>query len=294
MAGHVGLATPPLILGHEIAGEIVAVGPGVTRVRAGYRVTVDQVIGCGECFFCRRGSVQYCETGYELGITRDGGCQEFLLVPETNVYELPDSISFEEGAILDMEVWAALAKCGIRTGDSVLVLGHGPAGMVACQIARAMGARRIMLAGRSQARMQKAEALGLADRYFAAQDDLVEIVKSETSGHGADVVFECAGSPETAAAALDAAIPGGKVVFYGLQKNAIDHFALNRIVLKDLVVFGALSDRRGWEQVISLVKNGDLRLAPLITHRFSLDCAPAAYELVRSKADGVVKAVLMH
>ena len=292
ISGDFELAKPPLVLGHEIAGEIVAVGSGVARVRAGDRVTVDQVIGCGECFYCRRGSAQYCETGYELGITRDGGCQEFLLVPESNVYGLPDSISFEEGAILDMEVWAALSKCGIQAGDAVLVLGHGPAGMVACQIARAMGARRIVLAGRSQARMQKAEALGLADRYVSARDDLLEILKNETGGHGADVVFECAGSPETAAAALDAAIPGGKVVFYGVQKAAVDHFALNRVVLKDLVVFGALSDRRGWEQVIALVKSGSLRLAPLITHRFPLDCAPAAYELVRGKAEGVVKAVL--
>ena len=154
ISGQYGLAKPPLVLGHEIAGEIEAVGAGVTRVQPGDRVTVDQVVGCGACFFCRRGSVQFCETGFELGITRDGGCQDFVLAPMQNVHTLPDTISYEEGAILDMEVWAALDKCGIRPGDSVLVLGHGPAGMVACQIARAMGCGSVILAGRSETRLQ--------------------------------------------------------------------------------------------------------------------------------------------
>jgi threonine dehydrogenase-like Zn-dependent dehydrogenase len=81
-------------------------------------------------------------------------------------------------------------------------------------------------------------------------------------------------------------------VFYGVQAAPLERFDINRLVLKDLVVFGALSDRRGWEQVIALVETGKLRLAPLITHRFPLDCAPQAYELVRNKAGGVVKAVL--
>ena len=293
ISGNYGLAKPPLVLGHEMAGVIAAAGSGVTRVQAGDRVTVDQVVGCGECFFCRRGSVQFCETGFELGITRDGGCQDFVVTPERNVYRIPDSISFEEAAILDMEVWAALDKCSIQPGDSVLVLGHGPAGMVACQIAKAMGAGKVILAGRSEARLTKAATLGLADIYVRVQQqDLLEAVKSVTGGRGADVVFECAGAAETAAAAIEAAICGGRVVFYGVQAAPLERFDINRLVLKDLVVFGALSDRRGWEQVIALVVTGKLRLAPLITHRFPLDCAPQAYELVRNKAGGVVKAVL--
>lgn len=293
ISGKYDLAKPPLVLGHEIAGEIEAIGAGVTNVHPGERVTVDQVVGCGQCFFCRRGSVQFCETGFELGITRDGGCQDFVLAPMQNVYHLPDSISFEAGAILDMEVWAALYKCGIRPGDAVLILGHGPAGMVACQIARAMGAGRVIIAGRSEARLQMAERLGIADRYLPAlQQDLLETVRGDTGGRGADVVFECAGTHQSVAAAIEGVIAGGKVVFYGVQTAALEQFDLNRIVLKDLTVFGALSERRGWEQVIRLVDTGELRLEALITHRFPLDSAPAAYELVRRKADGVVKAVL--
>ncbi len=293
ISGKYALAQPPLVLGHEMAGEIAGVGPGVSRVAAGDRVTIDQVVGCGTCFFCRGGSVQFCETGFELGITRDGGCQDYVVTPERNVYRIPESISYEEAAVLDMEVWGALAKCGIQKGDAVLVLGHGPAGLVAAQVARVMGAGKVMLAGRSEARLKKAESLGLADVYIRVrQQNLLETVRDATQGRGADVVFEGAGSPETVVAAVEAVIPGGKIVFYGVQTGPLSQFDINRVVVKDLAVFGALSDRRGWEDVIACVESGRLRLAPLITHRFPLECAPQAYDLVRSKADGVVKAVL--
>ena len=292
--GDFPLAQPPRVLGHEVAGVITGTGPNVKRVKAGDRVTIDQVVGCGHCFFCRRGSRQFCTAGYELGMTRDGGCQEFLVVPEENVYPIPDCISDEEAAILDMEVWGALHKCQVRKGDTVLVLGHGPAGMVACQIARAMGAGKMILGGRSAARMARAKALELADRYVStSEEDLSAAVLQETGGNGADVTFECGGTPATVAAALAATTPGGRLVVYGVQKAPLERFDLNQIVVRDLVIYGALSDRFGWEQVIELVRSGKLRLKPLITHRFPLAAAPAAYDLVRKKSDGVVKAVIV-
>jgi threonine dehydrogenase-like Zn-dependent dehydrogenase len=281
-------------LGHEIAGEVAAVGDAAVRVRPGDRVTIDQVVGCGTCFFCRRGSHQFCRRGFELGITRDGGCQDYVVLPEQNVYPIPDCVSFEAAAVLDMEVWAALRKCGVHPGEAVLVIGHGPAGLVACQLLRAMGAGKVILCGRSAARLARAEALGLADIYVSsAEDDLLEAVRRETDGNGASLVFECAGARQSVINALAAAVPGGRVVLYGVQPDLLDRFDLNAIVLRDLVVYGALSDRRGWEEVIELARTGLLKLDPLITHRFPLECAPAAYELVRDKADGVVKAVLL-
>ena len=291
--GGLGIGRPPLILGHEIAGEVVETGAAVDQIRPGDRVTVDQVIGCGSCPFCRRGSVQFCPDGYELGITRDGGCQDYIIVPDRNVYRVPESISLEEAAILDMEVWGAVRKAGIRAGDAVLVVGHGPAGMVACQLARAMGAGKVVLVGRSEARINSARKLQLADCYLSSvADDVAAAVARETGGTGADLVFECGGSAETVDLALAAVAPGGRVVFYGVQTRPLEQFDLNRIVLKDLAVFGALSDRAGWREVIDLVASGRLRLAPLITHRFPLEKAPEAYKLVRERAEGVIKAVL--
>ena len=293
LSGSFPLAHPPLVLGHEIAGEIIDVGEEVSRVRPGDRVTVDQVVGCGECYFCRRGSRQFCPQGYELGMTRDGGCQDLLMLPEENAYPIAESITFEEAAILDMEVWGALAKCGVRPDDTALVVGHGPAGLVACQILRALGARKVILCGRSLARLERAGALGVADRIVSSGDGFLDVVKAETDGLGVDIAFECSGTPSGVESAIAAAKPGGRVVVYGVQAGPLDGFDLNQILLKDLVVYGTLSDRRGWEEVIDLVSRGELALGPLITHRFPLHRAQEAYQLVRSRAEGVIKAVLM-
>jgi 2-desacetyl-2-hydroxyethyl bacteriochlorophyllide A dehydrogenase len=292
--GRLPLARPPRVLGHEIAGVVEAVGSGVEKIRVGDRVTVDQVIGCGKCIFCLRGSRQFCRNGFELGITADGGCQTFLVVPQENAFVIPSTISDEVAAILDMEVWAALSKCGIKSGESVLVLGDGPAGMVACQVARVLGAELVMLAGPSGARMRKAQDLSLADRYiFTDQEDVVASVHRAAEGIGATVAVECSGAPEALQNALAAVMPGGRVVLYGLQAAPVQSFDLDTIVLRDLVVFGALSDRNGWERVIELVSNGDLQLDAIITHRFSFKDGPYAYDFVRQRADGLVKAVIL-
>jgi threonine dehydrogenase-like Zn-dependent dehydrogenase len=294
LSGEFPLARPPLVLGHEIAGEIDAVGEGVERVRPGDRVTVDQVIGCGACFFCRRGSRQFCENGYEMGITADGGSQDFIELPESNVYPIPDTISFEEAAILDMEVYGALKKGGVGPGDVVAVFGHGPAGLVACQEARALGAARVILCGRSRARLQGARTIGVADRYLSAEEsNVVEAIRAETGGRGADVAVECAGSPRSIADAIQATVAGGRVVLYGIQNRPVPNFDLDAVVLKDLTIYGSIADRVGWEEVIDLAHTGRLRLGPLITHRFPLEAAPAAYDLVRRRAEGVIKAVLV-
>lgn len=291
--GRLRVAQPPLVLGHEIAGVVEAVGGDVSQLKPGDRVTVDQVIGCGHCFFCQKGSRQFCKSGFEMGITGDGGCRSFLIVPQANAFVVPPTISDEVAAVLDMEVWAAISKCGVVPGDTVLVLGPGPAGLVACQVARLLGAGSVILAGPRGSRMAKAQTLGLADCYiFSDSEDVVARVVNETGGFGANVAIECSGAEQALLNALNAVMPSGRIVLYGLQSAPLSPFDTNTIVLRDLVVFGALSDRLGWEQIIELVSTGKLLLAPLITHRFSFREAPAAYEYVRQRPDGLVKAVI--
>jgi 2-desacetyl-2-hydroxyethyl bacteriochlorophyllide A dehydrogenase len=284
---------PPLVLGHEFAGEVLETGPGVTRVKSGDRVTVDSVVGCGKCVFCLRGSRQFCRNGYEFGISRDGACQDLLVVPEENVYPVSDRISFEEAAILDMEVYAALCRCSLRSGAAALVVGDGPAGLIACQILRVMGAGRVILCGTSPARLSKAKSLVLADAFVdATSDDLAEVVERETDGMGVEFAGDFVGTAQSAGAAFRSLVPGGTALLYGVHEAPLDQFDLNQIVLRDLKVFGALSDRVGWERVIQLVESGQLRLKPLITHSFPLERGAEAFALVRHRADGVVKAVI--
>ena len=285
---------PPLVLGHEISGEVCAIGENVSRVKVGDRVTIDSVVGCGICYFCRKGSRQFCRKGFEFGINHDGGCQDFLVVPEENAYPISDDISFEEGAILDMEVYSALRRCGVGNGDIALVVGDGPAGLIACQILRYMGASKVILSGRSASRMAKARQLGLADRIVDSRsEDVRQAVHEETHDIGANISVDCAGTSGSARDALSSVTAGGTVLLYGVYPHALEKFDLNQIVLRDLRVFGALSDRQGWESVIQLVENGQLQLNSLITHRFPLEQAEIAFESVKNTKDGLVKAVFV-
>ncbi len=294
MNGRFPWVRPPRVLGHEIAADVIGVGPGVKRVQVGQRVTVDSVVGCGECFFCRRGSAQFCVSGYELGLTADGGCQDYLLVPERNVYPIGPSVSYEEAAILDMEIWGAIRKAGIRHSDRVLVIGHGPAGLLACQVAHLMGAEEVILCGRSPDRLTAAKRLGVADRYVSVdEEELTAVCTRETDGRGVDLAIDCAGTERSTTDALRVVTPGGRVLLYGVYEQPLRDTDLNRVVLKDLTVYGALSDRVGWEEVITSVESGALDLKSLITHKFQIEDAPAAYDLAERKADGIIKTVLL-
>lgn len=291
--GTVATAKPPMVLGHEFAGEIVAVGTNVGNVGEGDRVTVDSVVGCGHCPFCLRGAAQFCPDGFEFGISADGGSQDYLIVPKRNVYRVPDAITFEEAAILDTEIYNAVRKCGIRRGDRVLVLGAGPIGLITCQVVRIQGAGHVALGDVLPYRLESAETLGMADSYLPMKQDGIEQPDGKADFEPYDVVIDCAGGSGSVRYALHAVGLGGRVLLYAVHEKPANKLDLNQIVLKDLVVFGAQSDRDGWEEVIDLVQSGRLNLKSLITHRFPLEKGSEAFDLVRRRKDGVIKAILL-
>jgi len=287
MNGNVAGANPPMILGHEMAGQVAEVGSEVQLTKPGDRVTIDSVLGCGQCNHCLAGRTQFCASGSEYGISRDGGCQDYLTVPERNIHRVPESMSYEEAAVLDVEVWSALKKSRVHNGDNVLILGAGPIGLIACQMARVLGAGQVVLCDVLQTRLATAKSLHVADEYFGSP-------LSEPSENAAyDLVVDCAGTAGSTLAALSAAPMGGRVLLFGVHEYPIKEFDINLIVLKDLVVFGAMSDRIGWEDVIELVNSGSLNLKNLITHRFALEVGALGYDAMRRREEGLVKAVLL-
>jgi 2-desacetyl-2-hydroxyethyl bacteriochlorophyllide A dehydrogenase len=293
LKGALSLAKPPLVLGHEVSGEIAAVGADVKHVKVGDRVTLDAVVGCGHCDLCKRDSAQFCATGFEFGITRDGGSQEYLVVPKRNVYRIADSVSFEEAAILDMEVFNAVRKCGVEAADRVLVLGAGPIGLIACQVARILGAGHVTLSDVLPGRLDAARSIGMGDAYVLAEENIDPLAAVAEPTGGYDVAIDCAGTSQSARHVLSLVRRGGRVLLYGVYEHPVYELDLNEIVLKDLIVFGAQSDRSGWEEVIDLVTSGRLDLKSLITHRFSLEEGPRALELVGKREESVIKAVLV-
>jgi L-iditol 2-dehydrogenase len=164
--------------------------------------------------------------------------------------------------------------------------------MIACQVARLKGAAPVILAAPSGPRMDKASELKLADVFLAVDESLEARLRSVVGRHGVDVAMDCAGVPEATTHALNLVRAGGRVVLYGVHVKPIAEFDVNKIVLRDLVIFGTLSDRVGWREVIELVGSGKLKLDPLITHSFTLENAPGAYEAVRKRTSGLVKAVI--
>ncbi len=282
-----------MVLGHEISGEIVSAGKNVSQVREGDRVTVDAVVGCGRCSLCKRSRRQFCAEGFEFGISRDGGCQDYLVLPQENVYKIPSSMSFEEAAMLDMEVYNAVRKCGIDKGDSVLVLGAGPIGLIACQVARILGAGNTTLGDVLESRLGVAKSLGMADDFLRVPTNFSSTLNGDGPDGRFDVVIDCAGTSGSVKYALKVARPCGRVLLYGVYENTVDQLDINLIVLKDLVIYGSQSDRNGWEEVIDLVNSGSLNLKGLITHRFALEDGPKGYDLVHRRDPAAIKAILL-
>ena len=292
MQGRLPEVTAPRILGHEISGIVERVGSRVQVVRPGSRVTCDSVVGCGHCDFCQRGSRQFCRTGYEFGFAHDGGCQGFLVMPEENVHPVGDVVSMEEAAILDMEVLAALRKPGAIQGNTLLIIGSGPAGLVATQLAKILGAEKVILSGDNEKRLELGRRLGADRTIDVRKENLEEVINHETQGRGVDLAMDCAGTSKSFTQALESAAPGTRVVLYGVYPDPLPEARVLKIVLKNLSVYGSVCDRVGWEDVIGWVEQGRLNLKALITHTFPLEEAPRAYNYVRQGSDGLVKAVL--
>lgn len=291
--GKLRFVDPPLVLGHEFAGVVEECGPAVTRVRPGDRVKCDSVCGCGDCAWCADGATQFCPAGSEFGITRDGGWSEWLVVPERNLHVLPEAITDEVAAIMDVEVFGSLRKPGVSPGDTVVVFGPGPAGLIATQMARAMGAGVVILCGTRPVRLELGRELGADHVLDVNAQNPVDAVHEITGGRGADLVFEAAGSRRSVLDAFEVVRPQGKVVLYGVHGAPVPDVPIDRIVLKDLVVYGALTNRTGWEDFMPLVARNEINLNKLITHAFPLEAARDAYAASSSRASGCIKAVLL-
>jgi D-arabinose 1-dehydrogenase-like Zn-dependent alcohol dehydrogenase len=195
LAGTLNLGVSPLTLGHEIAGEVAAVGEAVRAVRPGDRVVVYYYAPCGSCRWCRSGAEQLCpDAGPQVGFTADGGFAPYVRVPAPSLVPLPASVPFDEAATIGCSVATALhavrAAADLRLGETAVVYGVGAVGFALVQLARLAGAR-VLAIGRTPAKLALARELGAEATANAAETDPVDAVLRWTAGEGADVVFEC-------------------------------------------------------------------------------------------------------
>ena len=286
----------PVVAGHEIAGIVEAVASGVHGVREGDRVCVAPGHGCGECRMCRLGYPNVCLTPFpSLGYRVNGGFEELFAVPE-NIFRLgfvnpiPDGLSFEQASLSEIIACCINAQrnVAVREGDTVLVLGSGPAGIIHTQLARLAGAAKVILSQRSRTRLELATSRFFVDRAVASsEEDLEQVVRAETGGEGADVVFVCAPSAEAQEMALRLAAPRGRVnLFGGLPKGeSTIRVDANVVHYKELFVSGASSSlpEGNWEALRLLSKRA-IDPDKLITHVFEFERIVAAFDVAESKS----------
>jgi|LSQX01.1.fsa_nt_gb L-iditol 2-dehydrogenase len=294
----------PVIIGHEIAGEVVEVAQGVTSVKIGDRVCVAPGHGCGYCKACKLGAVNLCVNPHpSLGFTLDGGFAQYIAVPE-HIFRLgfvnviPGNLSYDEAAMSEIIACCLNAhkNTAVEEGDVVLILGAGPAGIIHAMLSTLKGASKVILAQRSRFRLDQAEALFpeyISRTVAMDEEDLDRIIAEETEGYGVDCTFVCAPSKDAQENAIKLSGPRGRINFFGgLPKgNHIIAVDANTVHYKELVITGASSSLPETNrEALRLLSEGKINGKKLITDTFPLSRVQEALELAESKA--CIKVVL--
>ena len=223
-AGRSASLRAPVTLGHEVAGEVTALGAGVTTHAPGDRVCLHYLVTCGRCAHCVAGREQFCLTGQMIGHHRDGGYAEFIVVPARNAVHLPAEILFEHGAVLmcsSATSLHALRRGRLAPGETVAVIGIGGLGISAVQLARALGALEVYAVDLDPTKLGAAARHG-AITISALENDAVKELRERTGGRGVDVVIEVVGSPTTMRQALQMCAVQGRAVIAGLSRTPVE------------------------------------------------------------------------
>lgn len=285
----------PFIVGHEPSGEVVEVGPAVESLKPGDRVAIDPAINCGACEQCLEGNPNLCHNIRFFGTPpQQGALREYLVHPERLLFKLPDGVSLLGGAMLEVYGVAIhsvdLGK--LRAGCDVAVLGGGPIGISTMQVAKLSGAARVFLSEPIPERREIARKLGADIVIDPSQADPVELIMDMTGGRGVDVVFEAAGVPETIRQSVEICRRGGTVVLIGIPSDDTISFRASAARRKGLTLKMVRRMKNVYPRAIKLAESGLIDPESIVTHKFPLERAKEAFETVRGRRDGVLKAVI--
>ena len=284
-----GRCSPPFIVGHEFAGDVVQVGALVTDVREGDRVTAEGHIVDGRCLLCRTGNAHVCPYTKIIGVDRDGCFAEYIAMPATNVWHLDDNISFDIGGIHDpMGNAFHTALSADIPGATVLVTGCGPIGLFAIGICKAAGASRIIASDINETRLALASRMAAHD--VVHPNEAANVVKRHTDGLGVDVVLEMSGVPSAIHQAFALVRVGGHVQMLGIPSKPMEVDFATEVIFKGITVYGVVGRRmyQTWHQMTRFLQSCNFDPTPVITHRFPLDAADEAIRAIKSGEAGKV------
>lgn len=279
----------PMVVGHEYAGVVAAIGDGVKGFEVGDRVSGEGHITCGHCRNCRAGRRHLCRNTLGVGVNRPGSFAEYLVIPADNAFKLPDDISDDMAAIFDPfgnAVHTALSFDLV--GEDVLITGAGPIGIMAAAICRHVGARHVVITDVNHYRLDLAKKMGATRAVDVSRENLREVMAELGMKEGFDVGLEMSGVPSALNQMLDTMNHGGKIAMLGIPAKpiAIDW---NLVIFKGLIIKGIYGREmfETWYKMASLLQSG-LDLTPILTHQFAIDDYQQAFELMASGQSGKV------
>ncbi len=281
---------PPVILGHEFSGVLAQVGDAVKGWNVGDRVVSETRTGaCGVCYTCQSGFPQVCEQKRAYGIGIDGAYTKYVAGPAKLLHRLPDTIPFDVGATIEpiaVCVTAIVERCGLQAGESVVITGPGPIGLISTAVARAAGAKSIVVTGRNSdegLRFEKATALGADHTINVDKNDPVRKAVEITNGLGPDMVIETSGGSQAIYQAFEMVRRLGRICAIGISGKQEVPIPYDRGIFKALRYdFCFSSSWTAWEKAIGLISKGLLPAEKIITHRLPLEKWEEAFHLLES------------
>ena len=285
-------ANYPVIPGHEWSGVVDAVGSPEDERWIGRRVIGSNDVVCLKCDACRSGKWRYCKHFEEIGFKRNGAYAEYVIVPAYDLYEIADSLPFENAALCE-PLGVALGtfeKTGARLGDTCVIIGAGSIGLCMLAVAKAMGLRRIIVAASSRRRLKIAEQMGAYATVATREEDLQEVVR-RLHPDGTDVVIEATGIEECIAMSLKLPKKGGAVALAGYGRGKMMTLRIDDIHLNNLRVYGSGYNWNVHKKAARLMEDGVIDLTPFITMRITLDEFEKGIQAARTRPEGFVKAL---
>ena len=296
--GSSGRRIPPLVMGHEAAGVVTAVGKNVSEFSVGDHVTFDSTVSCGECGFCRAGDINLCDNRMVLGVScgeyrRHGAFAEFVSVPKHICYRLPQNLPFEHAALIEAVSIAVHAanRTPVVLGDTAVVVGSGMIGLLVIQAIKLAGCSRVIAVDLDEGRLAIAKDLGADHCLKADAVDVVEEVKKLTGGRGADVALEVVGATPTVKTAIESTRKGGSITLVGNLAPNVE-VPLQSIVTRELSVYGSCASSGEYPACIDLLEQKAIRVEPLITAKASLEQGPEWFSRLYAGEAGAMKVII--
>jgi len=290
------------IMGHEYAGTVAALGPGVNEFQIGERVAVEVHKGCDRCENCIKGWYTSCLNYGDLakghrakGLTCDGGFAEYAVNHINTLYRLPDNLTFEQACMVTTAaspLWAIDLMGGYVAGETVLVLGPGPIGLIAVQLCKALGAERVILTGTRESRLEIGKRHGADFTIDVRKENLADRVREITQGKGADSVLECAGGPTSMQEALENVKRGGRIGVVAWYTGPVQ-MDMNLAVRSKVRIYAARGEGgMNCGRSLALMSAGKIAADPIITHHFKLDQIDEAFRTYVERIGNALKVVI--